>query len=59
MQILFTFIGFCVWIVLMTWISTTIGAFFFGDRTLIVQALKVTDHAIEVRGRRKGSFRSF
>lgn len=54
MQILFAFIGFCVWIVLMTWISTTIGAFFFGDRTLIVQALKVSDHAIEVRGRREG-----
>jgi hypothetical protein len=54
MEILVTFIGFCVCFVLVTWIITTIGTFFFGDRTLIVQALTVRDREIEVRGRREG-----
>lgn len=54
MEILSAFLGFCIWVVLMTWIITTIASFFSGDRTLIVQALSVSDYEIEVRGRREG-----
>ncbi len=54
MQILSAFLGVCISIVFWTWIVTAIASFFYGNRTLIVQALSVSDNEIEVRGRREG-----
>jgi len=54
MHIVISYLGFCIQINLMMWIVAKIVSFFSGDRKLIVQALSVSGHEIEVRGRREG-----